>query len=253
MQATGEDEAKSYTHVLTAARDSFGDWKLMLIRDSNIEVATFSYNLSMMRLSPLSMELPLSVNTFDFPEAGSHVYSVRARLVTGSVQIKGARLVAYEFSKAGTAVTPQATARNASIKLAANGQQYSKWAEIGKVAFDARHPGRPIIVSVMADSHPSISAEAPYTIRLSSSGSGLVNRWQARYVRDSKVQISSFTLSITAAEPQAEISLPLNLTALDTPAIGPHTYALQIRYIGDQKGTFGEIHIENGRLTLSEL
>ncbi|MGB7602728.1 MAG: hypothetical protein WBM24_20665 [Candidatus Sulfotelmatobacter sp.] len=76
-------------------------WQVMLVRDSNFELATITttYMLkpSIRSNSALSMEIPFSINTIDIPEQGSHTYTIRLLGVNGKLEIKGARLVAYQL------------------------------------------------------------------------------------------------------------------------------------------------------------
>jgi hypothetical protein len=54
-------------------------------------------SIAMSHNDPATMELPLSINCIDSPEAGQHVYTIRVQVVQGEVAIKGARLIAYEL------------------------------------------------------------------------------------------------------------------------------------------------------------
>jgi hypothetical protein len=81
----------------------------------------------------------------------------------------------------------------------------------------------------------------------------LHNKWEFRYIRDSGVQVASFAMGAQSTILPSNTSVPLNLFAIDTPSAGPHTYALQVRYVGDQiDGKAGRLSIGNARLGVAE-
>ena len=53
--------------------------------------------MAMSHNDPATMEFPLSINCIDSPDAGQHVYTIRVQVAQGDVEIRGARLVAYEL------------------------------------------------------------------------------------------------------------------------------------------------------------
>jgi hypothetical protein len=81
---------------LTKARPA-SNWTIAIIRDSNVDVVAITDSISMSHNDPGAIELPLSINCIDSPPAGQHVYTIRVQVVWGQVEIKGARLVAYEL------------------------------------------------------------------------------------------------------------------------------------------------------------
>jgi hypothetical protein len=90
-----------FTVGLSAPQGQFSLWQVMLVRDSNFELATvtatYLLNPGLKSRSALSMEIPFSINTIDIPEQGSHTYTIRLHGDVGKLDIKGARLVAYQL------------------------------------------------------------------------------------------------------------------------------------------------------------
>jgi hypothetical protein len=96
--------------------------------------------------------------------------------------------------------------------------------------------------------------DKPYFIKLSNPKGGAHNRWEIRYLRDSTVQIASFAIGQFTPSVAENIAVPVNLTAIDTPPVGEHTYVLQIRYVGDAPGDVApKLEISNARLVANNL
>jgi hypothetical protein len=78
-------------------KQPFSNWTITIIRDSTFAVTSGISNSMISHSDPSSVELPLSINAFDSPEAGNHVYTIRVSGAQGEIEIKGAQLVAYEL------------------------------------------------------------------------------------------------------------------------------------------------------------
>jgi len=75
----------------------FSNWLITILRDSDFAVVASPGNLTMSSNDPGTLELPFSINAIDTPPPGTHTYTVRVSVNLGKVEIKGARLVAYEM------------------------------------------------------------------------------------------------------------------------------------------------------------
>jgi hypothetical protein len=137
------------------------------------------------------------------------------------------------------------------ITLIAESSKYAKWTTVGGATARAGSRSRPVLINLVPVSDKD---EKPYFIKLDSLKAGIHNRWKIRYVRDSITPVAVFAIGQYAASVVVSIAVPLNLTAIDSPTTGNHTYTLQIRYVGDTAETaFSKLEIQNARITAASL
>lgn len=75
----------------------FSSYAITILRDSKFAVVTGPGYIDLSDNDPGTLELPYSINAIDSPKPGPHVYAVRVSGTQGKIEIKGARLVAYEM------------------------------------------------------------------------------------------------------------------------------------------------------------
>ncbi|MGB7602729.1 MAG: hypothetical protein WBM24_20670 [Candidatus Sulfotelmatobacter sp.] len=138
---------------------------------------------------------------------------------------------------------------SSGVNLKAGGSEYPKWTTMKHVNVTMAAEAGAILLSVMPQTHALGVADTPFAIRLFNPKAGINNHWQIRYMRDSSFQVAAFSISALSVSDEAEYCWPLNLSAIDTPSIGLHSYTLQIRYVGDRvDGEFGHLEMLGGRL-----
>jgi hypothetical protein len=138
-----------------------------------------------------------------------------------------------------------------SVSLVADAAQFSKWTNVKNASVTIRTQDRPVLLSLVPISN---ATDRPYHITLDSPMGDVTNRWELRYMRDFVVPIAVFAVGQTTPSHSSTVDVPLNLTALDTPSAGSHTYILQIRYVGSQtKADSPKLEIQNARISATTL
>jgi|SRR5580658_2737586 hypothetical protein len=129
------------------------------------------------------------------------------------------------------------------------GSQYPQWRTLRNLSTVATIGRRPVLIGLFPRSYSIGSPEASLSVRLITKKAGLHNRWLLRYIRDGAVQVSVASIGTISSTDQLEIETSINLTALDLPTSGNHTYSVQVRYVGDSvEGQFGHLVIKSPRL-----
>jgi hypothetical protein len=129
------------------------------------------------------------------------------------------------------------------------GSQYLKWRTVGNLTTDATIGRRPVLIGLFPRAYSIGSPETSLSVRLITKKAGVHNRWLLRYIRDGAVQVSVASIGTISSTDQLEIETSINLTTLDLPASGNHTYSVQVRYVGDSvEGQFGRLVIKSPRL-----
>lgn len=137
------------------------------------------------------------------------------------------------------------------ISLVAKATEYSKWTIVKNSSTTIVAGPRPVILSLIPISG---TMDMPYRIRLDSPKGGITNRWELRYLRDSKIPVAAFAVGQATPSHALIIEVPVTLTALDTPPAGTHTYVLQVRYVGSQnEGVNPKLEIQNARISANTL
>ncbi len=138
-----------------------------------------------------------------------------------------------------------------SINLSAEATGYSKWTAVKRASATIHSGSYPIMLNLVPVSG---APDNPYFIKLSNPKGGVHNRWEIRYLRDSTHQIASFAVGQFTPSVAVNVAVPINLTAIDSPPAGQHSYVLQIRYVGDAPGDVPpKLEISNARLVASNL
>ena len=70
----------------TTRAHPFANWTITIIRDSSFAVVATGDFMAMSHNDPATMELPLSINCIDSPDAGQHVYTIRVQVAQGDVE-----------------------------------------------------------------------------------------------------------------------------------------------------------------------
>ncbi len=98
-QSHADRPVEPFTIATITAADNYSHFQITLIRDSTLGIAG-DHITSLGTGAPpprsSSMEIPYEIYSIDLPPAGTHVYTVNVR-GGGSLEIRGARLVAYEL------------------------------------------------------------------------------------------------------------------------------------------------------------
>ena len=129
------------------------------------------------------------------------------------------------------------------------GSQYAQWRTLGNLSTVATIGRRPVLIGLFPRAYSIGSPETSLSVRLITKKAGIHNRWLLRYIRDGAAQVSVASIGTISSTDQLEIETSINLTTLDSPASGNHTYSVQVRYVGDSvEGQFGRLVIKSPRL-----
>lgn len=140
------------------------------------------------------------------------------------------------------------------VSFAFKGSDFLKWTELDKTKLAINSSERALLLNMTAESHSLTNQDHPYSVSLACAESGVHDRWYIRYVRDSTFQVAIFEVGATFDGKQSEISLPLNLIAIDSPTPGRHVYSIQVMYVGDVGAVdSGRLKVENGQFEIVKL
>jgi hypothetical protein len=169
----------------------------------------------------------------------------KAQLIANPKENGPESLISQEVARVDKSLSSSA------VNLKAGGSEYPKWTTIKHVNVTVVAEAGAVLLTMMPQTHLLAVAQTPFTIRLFNPKAGLNNRWQMRYMRDSSFQVAAFSISALSISDESEYCWPLNLSALDTPPSGLHSYTFQVRYVGDQvDGQLGQLEIRQGRLVV---
>jgi hypothetical protein len=129
-----------------------------------------------------------------------------------------------------TPTTSTAVFTNAEINLVAVPSDYSDWKTVRNSRAVVHSDTSPVLLELVPVSGVQ---DHPYFMKLSNPAGGVHNRWEIRYLRDGSFQVASFVIGQSTASVAVNVAVPVNLTAVDAPTSGVHSYVIQIRYVGD--------------------